>query len=68
VFRNSDLRFFISFADFLSAGVIFLFFMLVLQEVASLGSFIIVTVFLSAGVTNAVMPASPTGELKGYTL
>ena len=49
VFKNSDLRFFMSAAALRSAADIFCFLMLVRCEAASAGSFMMVTVFLSAG-------------------
>lgn len=54
VFKNYDLRFFISFADFRSAADIFLFCVLERYETASFGPSIIVTALRSAGsaVTN----------------
>ena len=45
--RNTDLRLFMSSAAFFSAAVIFRFDLPVLKEVASFGSFMILTFFLS---------------------
>ena len=62
VFKNSDFLLAISLAAFLSAGVILRFF-IVLCEVASLGSYMIVTVFLSAGVAIcAKASCAPLGD------